>query len=221
MKYFPINLDIRKKKALVIGGGNVARRKVQLLLACGADVTVISPVFCAALARNRKARLFKRRYKKSDMQGACLVVSATDSPDVNRRVFEHATAKRIPVNVVDQPDLCTFTVPAVANWGELLITISTGGKSPAMARAIREQIEEEYGAVFAKHLDLMAEMRQQVRARVREPLDRARLLNQMAGKKVQEVIRGKGIRAARTFTRKLLAKATSKPTTAKKKRKKK
>ncbi len=207
MRYFPINLDILGKKVLVVGGGQVACRKVKNLLACGARVTVVSPSFCRELARMKKVRLVKRRYRKSDMRAACIVVSAADSRAVNSRVHQHAAGAGILVNVVDQPDLCAFTVPAVVSRGELLITISTGGGSPALARRIREMIETEVGPAFARHLKLLQEMRPRILASPLESRSRARLMRKMAGDRIHREIKQRGIRAGRRLARRMLVDA--------------
>ncbi len=208
MRYFPVNLDIDGKKALVVGGGRIAWRKVKNLVSCGARVTVVSPCFCAELTRIKGIHRVKRRYRKTDLKGTCLVVSATDSQDVNRRVSEQASAAGIPVNIVDQPALCTFTVPAVVSRGELLITISTGGGSPALARRLREKIEKEIDPFFVKHLSLLTEFRPIVQSAGLAESKRIRLLKQMAGEEVLATLRDKGIRSARSLIRRMLSEAT-------------
>lgn len=197
MKYFPVNLNIGGRKVLVVGGGEVALRKVRALTACGARVTVISPSLCGGLVRVKGIKRIRRPYRKADLKGMCLVVSATDSKMTNQRVWEHASSKGIPVNVVDQPDLCTFTVPAVVRRGDLLIAVSTGGGSPALAGRIRKHIEKNIDPVFAQHLKLLKEMRPKVLASALAPEKRARLLKRMAGDEVQRVIKKKGIKPAK------------------------
>lgn len=197
MKYFPVNLNIGGRKVLVVGGGEVAFRKVMGLAACGACVTVISPSFCGGLVRVKGIKRIRRPYRKADLKGMCLVVSATDSKTTNQRVWEHASSNGIPVNVVDQPDLCTFTVPAVVRKGDLLIAVSTGGGSPALAGRIRKHIEKNIDPVFAQHLKLLKEMRPKVLASALTPEKRARLLKRMAGDEVQRVIKKKGIKPAK------------------------
>lgn len=197
MKYFPVNLNISGRKVLVVGGGEVAFRKVMGLAACGACVTVISPSFCGGLVRVKGIKRIRRPYRNADLKGMCLVVSATDSKTTNQRVWEHASSNGIPVNVVDQPDLCTFTVPAVVRKGDLLIAVSTGGGSPALAGRIRKHIEKNIDPVFAQHLKLLKEMRPKVLASALTPEKRARLLKRMAGDEVQRVIKKKGIKPAK------------------------
>ncbi len=204
MKYFPVNLDIGDRKVLVVGGGEVALRKVRALTACGACVTVISPSFCGGLVRVKGIKRIRRPYRKADLKGMCLVVSATDSKTTNQRVWEHASSKGIPVNVVDQPDLCSFTVPAVVRKGDLLIAVSTGGGSPALAGKIRRHIEKNIDPVFAQHLKLLKEIRPKVLASALTPEKRARLLKRMAGDEIHRAIKKEGIRPAKRLLQNML-----------------
>lgn len=210
MKYFPINLDIRGRKVLVVGGGQVALRKVKSLKACGARVTVVSPAFCTGLVRMKGIKRKKHAYKQSDLRGVCLVVSATDDGKVNRRVWKQAVSKNIPVNVVDQPALCTFTVPAVATRGDLVITISTGGGSPALARKIRKHIEKNIDPTVAQHLKLLKEMRPKVLSSPLAVGGRTRLLKRMAGDFVCRILRSKGAAAAKRYLQDMLKKSVGK-----------
>jgi precorrin-2 dehydrogenase/sirohydrochlorin ferrochelatase len=207
VRYFPVNLDVAGRKALVVGGGAVALRKVQSLVRCGANVTVVSPAFCAALRRMDGIRRVTRRYRKTDLAGACLVVSATDVQEVNRRVWEHATAARLPVNVVDQPDLCTFTVPAVLSRGDLLIAVSTGGGGPALSGRIRRLLAKTIGPSYGRQLGLLREMRPLVRTAGLSAGDRMRLMKQLAGARMHRTIVREGIAAARRSARAMLARA--------------
>lgn len=197
MRYFPINVDVAGRKVLVIGGGRVASRKVATLRACGADVTVVSPAFCTGLARMKGIRRIRRGYRKTDMRGAWLVVSAAGPKAVNRRAWEHATEAGTAINVVDQPELCTFTVPAVVQRQELLITISTGGGSPALAGRIRRLLSEAIGPEFGRHLTLLGQMREIVKSSGLPLDDRGRLLKAMAADDVREIIDSDGVGAAR------------------------
>lgn len=210
MKYFPINLDIRGRTVLVVGGGQVALRKVKSLKACGARVTVVSPAFCAGLAHMKGIKRAKRTHKRTDLQGVCLVVSATDDEKTNRRVWKQASSKNIPVNVVDQPKLCSFTVPAVAAEGDLVVTISTGGGSPALAAKIRKQIEKNIDPTIAQHLKLLKEMRPKVLLSSLAPKKRTALLKRMAGDSVCRILRSKGTAAAKRNLQDMLKKAVRK-----------
>jgi precorrin-2 dehydrogenase/sirohydrochlorin ferrochelatase len=207
MRYFPINFDVAGRPVLVVGGGRIALRKVRSLLACGAAVTVVSPDFCAGLARLKSIRRVRRPYRKTDLRGACLVISATDSQAVNERVWAHASAAGIPVNVVDQPDRCTFTVPAVFRRGDLLITISTGGGGPALARRLRERFERDIGPEYGVHVALLKQFRARVQQAGLPAEARFRLLKDMAGDRVREVLMRHGRPAARGLLEEMLAEA--------------
>lgn len=207
MKYFPVNLNIAGRKVVVIGGGRIASRKVRSLLKCGARVTVVSPAFCRALAGMKAIRRLKRRYRKGDLKGAFIAVCATDDDAVNRRVYEHAADAGIPVNVVDQPHLCTFTVPAVLSRKDLVITVSTGGGSPALSRRIRKRIESDIGSTFADHVALLKEMRGKVRESGLSPDARKELFTRMADQDVHDVIEKRGVVAARRLVRTMLDEA--------------
>ena len=209
MRWFPINFAVAGRKVVVVGGGQVALRKVKSLLACGARVTVVSPQCCPALAGLTDVRFISRGYRKPDLRGACLAISATDSAAVNRRVWEHATAAGIPVNVVDQPDLCTFAVPSVLERGELVITISTGGSGPALARKIREKLARTIGPAYGSHVALLREFRPQAQAAGLAPEARLALLQRLAGDPVRRVIERQGMPAARRLLCQWLAAAVT------------
>lgn len=160
MKYYPAFLNLKDKPCIVIGGGEVAERKIKALLDAEASVTVISPELTPSLKElSKKGRIkhISRPYKRGDLEGAFLVIAATSDMEVNRDVYEEASDR--PVNVVDVPELCTFIVPSVIRKGDLTIAISTSGTSPALARAIREQLEETIPEEIAEVLDLLRSLR--------------------------------------------------------------
>ena len=207
MKYFPINLAVAGRDVLVIGGGRVACRKVESLRDCGALVTVVSPAFCSGIAEMEGIDRVQREFRETDLEGVCLVVSATDSSQVNRRAWERAQQMGIPVNVVDQPDLCTFTVPAVLRRGDLLVAVSTGGGSPALAGRIRDLIAGEIGPSFGRHVALLREMRPLVTSSSLTPAERHRLLKEMADDQIREIVERDGVTAARRRLREMLSEA--------------
>lgn len=162
MQYYPIFLDIKCKPCVVIGGGKVAERKVLSLLDAGAKVCVISPDATQGIKRlsqRKKLRLVQRHYESGDLKGAFLAYSATNNSSVNRMVFKEAQKKVVLLNVVDVPELCNFIVPSVVERGDLLIAISTSGKSPAMAKKIRQKLEREFGKEYAVFLKIMGIIR--------------------------------------------------------------
>lgn len=165
MRYYPIFLDIKGKSCVVIGGGSVAERKVLSLLDAGSKVLVISPELTPVLkklAAKKKINYCPKSYGPGDLKGFFLAYSATDDPKVNKSVFNEAKKEGIFLNVVDVPELCNFIVPSVVDRGNLLIAISTSGKSPAMAKKIRQKLEKEFGKEYAVFLDIMGRIREKV-----------------------------------------------------------
>ena len=166
-------LSLAERDVLVAGGGSVALRKVSGLLRAGARVTVVAPRICRGLTRQKtRLKLRRRAYRTTDLRSRWLVVAATGDPDVNQKISEDAARARVFCNVVDQPALCTYQVPAVVRRGRLQIAISTDGASPALARNIRRQIEKEYGRGYAQLLDALHGLRRHFRQKY--PADRAR-----------------------------------------------
>ena len=139
--YYPVFLDVADKPVVVIGAGKVALRKVQGLLEAGARVTVVAPRAAAEFA-GLAVTMRRRRFRPSDLDGAALVFAATDDRDVNRAVGRRAKRLGIPVNVADSREECSFLVPARITRGNIQIAVSTGGRSPRMAAALRRKIEK-------------------------------------------------------------------------------
>jgi hydroxymethylbilane synthase len=165
-RLFPIFLTLASKRCVVVGGGEVAARKVRALLDSGARVFVIAPQLCAALdplAQSGQVEHVARSYETGDLEGSALAFGATDDRSVNEGVYTEATRLGVPVNVVDQPHLCSFYVPATLARGPITVAISTQGMSPALARRLRERLEEavppEYGDLAALLGSLRAEMK--------------------------------------------------------------
>jgi precorrin-2 dehydrogenase/sirohydrochlorin ferrochelatase len=163
---YPVNLVVAGKPCLVVGGGAVARRKVEGLLAAGADVTVIAPDVEPALEQLGRVRLLRRRYEPGDAAtGYRLVITATDDEATNQLVHDDADGAGIWVNSADDPERCTFTLPAVVRNGPLLLTVATGGHSPALASHLKRRLESDYGgADYRVLLELLAEARAAVQA---------------------------------------------------------
>jgi precorrin-2 dehydrogenase / sirohydrochlorin ferrochelatase len=165
MRYFPVFLDLKEKPCIVVGGGAVAERKAKNLLKAGARVTVISPALTVPLSRLRdkkKIAHLSRSYRKKDLKGALLAIAATNDRAINERVFREATAERIPVNVVDDPAHSSFIVPSIVEKKDLLVAISTSGRSPALARLLRQKLEKEIGPEYPRFLKLLGTVRKKV-----------------------------------------------------------
>ena len=169
MADYPINLRVAGKKCVVVGGGAVACRKIKSLLAAGAEVTVFSPELTAELAEMVKKKQFNyiaRPYQKGDLKGFFLVICATDNTTVNQAVSAEAERLGILANVVDVPELGNFSVPAQVKRGDLLLTVSTGGKSPAMAKKLRQELAKQYGEEYGEYLDMLDKIRRELKQRL-------------------------------------------------------
>ena len=165
MKFYPISLDISNEKCVVVGGGDVAERKIIRLLECGARVVLVGKTITPGLRAMKDKETIEHvpdDYREEHIEGAFLVIGATDRNDVNERIYRDSRSRGILVNVVDEPARCNFIVPAIFRRKDLLIAISTGGKSPALARKLREKMEEKYGPEYGILLDIMGNLRKKI-----------------------------------------------------------
>ncbi|MCW8935441.1 MAG: siroheme synthase CysG [Gammaproteobacteria bacterium] len=168
MDFLPIFFDIKQKPCLVIGGGEVAARKVSLLLKAQSAVTVVSPELSHELAgwhEEGKFTHIARDFEDADIEKPVLVIAATDNHDVNKRVSELAQRRGIPVNVVDDPALCSFITPSIVDRSPVQIAISTGGASPVLARMIRTKLEGCIPAAYGRLGALVSDFREKVKAK--------------------------------------------------------
>ena len=168
MGSYPVVLELRDRAVLVVGGGTVAEHKVDGLLRVGARPTVVSPALAARLhswAREGRIRWIGRSYRHGDVAGHALVFVATDDGTVNAEVAAEARARGTWVNAADDPPHCDFTLPSVLRRGELTVAVSTGGTSPALARAIREELESYFTDDYRVLADVAGEARREVGAR--------------------------------------------------------
>jgi uroporphyrin-III C-methyltransferase/precorrin-2 dehydrogenase/sirohydrochlorin ferrochelatase len=175
MDYLPIFIKLRGRSSVVIGGGEIALRKVNLLLKAGAQVTVVAPELCAELAglQSQGAITYRaERFESGQLDGAQLVVAATDDESVNRAVSEAAQARNIPVNVVDAPELCTFVVPSVVDRSPIVIAVSSGGNAPVLARMVRARLETLIPTSYGRLAQLAGEFRDRVKARFKSSQQR-------------------------------------------------
>lgn len=189
MDYFPLFMHVQGAECLVVGGGEVAARKSTMLLRAGAKIHVVSPELSPAMhelihgdashavslgAAARSMRHSARGYQSSDLDSAHLALAATSDRELNERVSNDARARRVPVNVADDPELCTFIMPAIVDRAPLTIAISSGGASPVLARVARAKIEAAIPAQFGPLAELCSALRDEVRARIADLDERRR-----------------------------------------------
>jgi siroheme synthase-like protein len=163
-QFYMACLDLRGRRCVVVGGGSVGAEKVTGLLTCGARVTVVSPVLHESL-RAAPITWRPRRYRARDLDGAFLVVAATEDRRVNERVHRDAEARGMLCNVADVPDLCNFILPAVHREGPIAVAVSTGGASPALAKRIRRDVARLIGPEHAELAQQLQAMRPAVKRR--------------------------------------------------------
>lgn len=178
MGYFPFFMDVEGKSGLIVGGGEVARRKVSKLLPFGPRLTVVAPVIAEELLENREITCVQRSFCKEDIQGRMFVIAASDEADVNWEVGRLCREKNIPVNVADEKEACSFLFPALVKAGKLTVGISTAGVSPAMAGRIRSSVEEILPCDIGEELDRLADLRKQVKSMVPDRDQRGEILRQ-------------------------------------------
>lgn len=198
MKYYPLFMSLEGQKCLVVGAGTVAERKVRTLMACGAFVTVIGENPTRGL-RDLEAKgltLRPRKFRRSDMGRYTLVVGATDDREVNKRVSRESRRRNLPVNIADDPGLSTFILPAIYTRGDLTIAVSTAGKSPAAARAIKEDLGKNYGHDYAELIDILGAHRGKMMEAVDGHRKRASLWRKILGADILGLLRRKGRKAA-------------------------
>jgi len=191
MAYIPIFLDVTGRDCVVVGGGEVAARKVESLLEAGARVTVVSPRLSPpleAIAARGLVTHIDRDYARGDLRGSVLVYAATDDPKLHRELVAEAHALGIPINVADVPELCTFISPAVVKRGDLQIAISTSGASPAFAARLRRALEDQFGAEYALTLEVLRAARRRLHADEIDPADRMRRLKDLANSALPDAI---------------------------------
>jgi precorrin-2 dehydrogenase / sirohydrochlorin ferrochelatase len=167
---YPANLVLAGKRCVVVGGGSVAARKIRALVDAGADVLVIAPKISEEI-KALPVKLAERSYRRGDLSAAWLALAATDDAIVNRQVFTDGQDVRVWVNVADDPEACSFTLPAVMRQGPVMVAVSTSGYSPALAGWIRERIAADLGPEVALLAELLSEARDTLKASGRSTED--------------------------------------------------
>ncbi len=199
MALYPVNLRIDGRPCVIIGGGRVAARKAAALLDCGARLKVVSPELDPGFADLGVVfEHIARPYESGDLAGAFLAIAATDDDTVNRAVEAEATERQLLLNVVDKPEQCNFYVPSSVRRGELMLTVSTGGQLPALAKRLRRQLEEEFPGEWAPALELLGEARGQVISRIEDEEKKKECLTELAALDLVPLLRDGNETAARS-----------------------
>jgi precorrin-2 dehydrogenase/sirohydrochlorin ferrochelatase len=184
MKYYPIFLHVDGLPCLVVGGGQIATRKVGTLVAAGARVVVVSPRTTRGLSDlgvRREIEIRRRPYETGDLDGMFLAYAATSDDELHERIWQDAQGSSVMLNVVDRPQWCNFIVPSVAERGDLTVAVSTSGRSPALARRIRLDIEELLGPEYERALTLLSRLRTHLREAPLSVTERRRIFDGLLG----------------------------------------
>jgi precorrin-2 dehydrogenase/sirohydrochlorin ferrochelatase len=187
--YYPLYVDLREKRVVVVGGGVVAGRKIESLAEAGARVKVIAPEMIQDIEEMTDIEIAKKDYEKGDLNGAFLVIAATDDMSTNVAVSEDALAMRIFCNVVDKPEMCSFIVPSVVEKGPIKIAISTGGVSPALSRKMRREIGGFLGDEYATLATVMGKIRPLVLSREGGHENHKRIFDVLVNSELMDAIR--------------------------------
>ncbi len=168
MDYFPVFLDLKRRRCLLVGGGDIATRKGRLLARAGARLCIVAPDISdelKQLAEQGDGELHYREYQSSDLDDVVLVCSATDDHELNERISRESQARYLPTNVVDSPALCSFITPAIVDRSPLVIAISSGGEAPVLARMVRTKLE----MLIPKSYGRLAQLASRWREKVKQP----------------------------------------------------
>ncbi len=199
MRLYPVLLDLRDREVVVVGGGAVAERKVREMVEAGARVRVISLEVTPALAQlgaEGRIAVCRKPFDAADLEGAWLVIGATDDAVVNRAIAEEAARRRLFCNIVDQTTLCSFLAPAVVRRGAVTIAISTSGMSPALAVRLKQEIGARIGPEYGALAALLGRMRPQVQKLIPDPKRRALCFRRLVASNLLDLLRAGKAREA-------------------------
>jgi siroheme synthase-like protein len=203
--YYPIYIDIEDRNVLIVGGGTVCARKAETMMRYGGRVTIVSPAITdeiAAWEREGTLAVRHKTYEDADLDSASIVIASTDDPCVNARVARDCRRRKIPVNVVDVTHLCEFIVPAIVQKGSIQIAISTGGKSPALGRTLKEDLQRTVGPEYAEVNDLLGTLRTSAKSVLPADTDRKRFFDGIIAAGVLDMLRdGRRLEAFETVVR--------------------
>ncbi len=176
MEYFPLFIDLKNKNCLVVGAGEVAARKIELLAKAGANITIIAPIISESIRQLTSSysnlEIIEKKFDCNDISQQRLIISATNQANINALVAQTANEKNIPVNVVDNPDLCSFIVPAIIDRSPVIAAVSSGGTSPVLARLLRAKLESLIPPAFGRMAKLAEKYRSLVKEKINPPAQR-------------------------------------------------
>lgn len=190
--YYPIYLDIEGRNVVIIGGGNVCARKAETMMNYGARVTIVSPEVTDEIekwAADGCLSIRRKKYDAADLGDANIVIASTDDQSVNEQIAADCRARRIPVNVVDVTPLCEFIVPAIIEKGSIQIAVSTGGKSPALARTLKEDLIRTIGPEYTEVNDVLGSLRDSAKSTLPTDIDRKRFFDGIIARGILEMLR--------------------------------
>ena len=197
MDYLPIFMRIQGQKALVVGGGQVATRKIAMLLRAGANIRLVAQdvgLPLAEMLQDGDHEIFQRGYEKTDLDGVKLVIAATDDEQVNHQVYKHASKLNLPVNVVDNPSHCDFIFPSIVDRSPVVVAVSSSGHSPMLARLLRSRLETFIPSGYGKLASLLGEYREKVKQSIPLMSQRMRFWEKILGGPVAEqMVAGKDL----------------------------
>lgn len=181
LNHYPINLQLKNKYTVIVGGGVIAERKLLKLLETGAVITIVSPVLTKniqSLVSEGKAHWKNKLFSKADIAKAFLVIAATNSQQVNKQVSEACHEHQL-INVVDDPNLSNFILPASLHRGKLAISVSTSGASPSLAKKIIAELSEQFDARYEDYIEFLGDCRVKVQAEIEDVAVRRRILQRL------------------------------------------
>jgi len=196
--YYPVCLDLRRRRTLVVGGGKVAARKAAALRAAGAEVTVVAPLIDPKLKDDASLDIHERPFRTTDLHNITLVIAATDDEVLNRTIARDAQDLGVLVNVVDCPALCSFVLPATLKHGHVQVSVSTAGSSPTLARKLRDLVAETVGPEYGQLASILAELRARVIEALPDHQQRAELFERLTDTHFLSLIRDGKTDQART-----------------------
>jgi len=211
MRYYPVCLDLQGKNCLVVGGGKVAWRKIKRLLDCGAKIKLVAKEVIPELKNiisDKKINYLGTEYKTSYLKDIFLVIGATDDETLNARLSEETNAANILCNIVDQPQKCNFIVPSVISRGDLTIAISTAGKSPAMAKKLRKELETQFGEDYAIFLKLLGQLRSYFKKTIPHQKEREAIFDKLVNSNLLTHIQEKNWKAVKKEIKNLVPQIT-------------